>query len=282
MNCRSWNYRGLGHPRTVRALQHLVKTQKPRLVFLIETKLRSSEWDSIKCKIQMGNGLPVDSRDRRGGLALLWPRGASIVVKSYYSHHIKAEVDWQWRLVGFYGHHKVRHRRLSWELLKYVGRRSVLPTVFVRDFNEVTSRAHPEIIKARLDRALAIVSWVDLFEGDSIDLIQQGRMEEDGKMEVLRLSNKIDDLRLVEETYWRQRAGAQWVLQGDQNTKFFHGLASQRRKYNRIKGLGYEDGVWQSEMGKIQDVAVNFYLKLFPPSRVVRFLWGSRVYRADA
>jgi hypothetical protein len=40
------------------------------------------------------------------------------------------------------------------------------------------------------------------------------------------LENKLDDLLRHEETWWAQRAKANWLQQGDKNTKFFHYKAS--------------------------------------------------------
>lgn len=40
-----------------------------------------------------------------------------------------------------------------------------------------------------------------------------------------------------EERYWEQRARANWLKIGDENTSFFHKYASQRSCVNRIRGL---------------------------------------------
>ncbi|GAA0160414.1 hypothetical protein LIER_16973 [Lithospermum erythrorhizon] len=81
---------------------------------------------------------------------------------------------------------------------------------------------------------------------ESIDVIKQGCIDESGKQEMIRLSLKVDGLRLAEETYWHQRAGAQWMVRGgggrDQNTSFFHWVASHRHRSNRISGLKDENG----------------------------------------
>lgn len=37
MNCVTWNCRGLGQPRTVRALSDLVRDRRPDILFLSET-----------------------------------------------------------------------------------------------------------------------------------------------------------------------------------------------------------------------------------------------------
>ena len=39
MNCLSWNCRGIGNSRTVRALHSLVQQYNPNIVFLMETKI---------------------------------------------------------------------------------------------------------------------------------------------------------------------------------------------------------------------------------------------------
>ena len=38
MSLLSWNYRGLGNPQTVSALKNVIRLEKPKIVFLMETK----------------------------------------------------------------------------------------------------------------------------------------------------------------------------------------------------------------------------------------------------
>ncbi|GAA0165800.1 hypothetical protein LIER_21111 [Lithospermum erythrorhizon] len=143
MSILCWNCRGLGHSLEVRSLAGLVTNNKPSLVFLIETKLWKVEWDQTKSKLKLPNALVVDAKDKKGGLALLWPRSMEVDVKSFSSHHIKAFISnvtmERWRFVSFYGHHEVGNRKHSWNLMKIINGFPNCPTIFMGDFNEVFS-----------------------------------------------------------------------------------------------------------------------------------------------
>lgn len=62
--------------------------------------------------------------------------------------------------------------------------------------------------------------------------------------------------------YWRQRAKAHWLVNGDRNTKFFHLYASKRKRRSRISKLVKEDGA-AVEQEEIKLLIANFYKDLF-------------------
>ncbi|GAA0157923.1 hypothetical protein LIER_15078 [Lithospermum erythrorhizon] len=66
-----------------------------------------------------------------------------VEIKSYSTHHIKAIIgkgdDPPWRFIGFYGHHETHNRKHSWNLIRLLYGLSVLPTIFIADFNEILS-----------------------------------------------------------------------------------------------------------------------------------------------
>ncbi|KAL9659348.1 hypothetical protein QQ045_024154 [Rhodiola kirilowii] len=74
---------------------------------------------------------------------------------------------------------------------------------------------------------------------------------------------ELDEWRLREELLWRQRSQAEWLLEGDRNTKFFHARASHRRKVNRIDKLRNEDGEWLTEESAIAHQIKKYFGNLF-------------------
>ena len=65
--------------------------------------------------------------------------------------------------------------------------------------------------------------------------------------DVNNIKKELNKLLEKEEKMWQQRSRVQWLESGDKITKFFHGIATQRKRQNFIKGLWDEEGVWQND-----------------------------------
>ena len=72
----------------------------------------------------------------------------------------------------------------------------------------------------------------------------------------------LHDLCDKEEKMWYQRSRIQWLKDGDQNTLFFHGSATQRKRQNFIKGLWDDQGVMQEDEVAVSAILVEYYSKL--------------------
>ena len=84
--------------------------------------------------------------------------------------------------------------------------------------------------------------------------------------EMERLKSELRCLYDKEEKMWQQRSRLQRLQNRDQNTRFFHGTATQRKRRNFIKGLRDENGVWQEDETIFSGILNRFYDELFTSS----------------
>lgn len=70
--------------------------------------------------------------------------------------------------------------------------------------------------------------------------------------------SELDEWRLREDLLWKQRSRADWLKDGDRNTKFFHARASQRRKTNFISKLRDDNGAWITGEEDLNQLAFNY------------------------
>jgi hypothetical protein len=98
---------------------------------------------------------------------------------------------------------------------------------------------------------------------EEIDLIAETRllsMEE--WEERIALENKLEDLCRAEDLQWKQKAGKNWVLQGDANTHFSHQYVNGRRRKKTIAFLDSEQGEIRGQK-EITAHIVSYYKSLF-------------------
>lgn len=69
-----------------------------------------------------------------------------------------------------------------------------------------------------------------------------------------------------EELYWKQKSRANWLREGDRNTKFFHAKTKQRRARNRLTKLKNPRGGWEESEKDIERVAAAYFQVLFTTS----------------
>ncbi|XP_061993315.1 uncharacterized protein LOC133711169 [Rosa rugosa] len=80
------------------------------------------------------------------------------------------------------------------------------------------------------------------------------------------VTQQIQDLWVLEEIFWQQRSRISWLKLGDNNTKFFHQSATQRRQRNRILRLRNANGLWLDSDMSIADTFLQYYKQLFSTS----------------
>ncbi|OMO54874.1 reverse transcriptase [Corchorus capsularis] len=66
-----------------------------------------------------------------------------------------------------------------------------------------------------------------------------------------------------EEVMWRQRAKMSWLKEGDRNSRFFHSVATHRKRRNTIVSIQDEMGHWQTDCVSVENVIVKYYKDIF-------------------
>ncbi|XP_057793280.1 uncharacterized protein LOC131009894 [Salvia miltiorrhiza] len=94
----------------------------------------------------------------------------------------------------------------------------------------------------------------------------QGRHDSLSIDSLLQAKKALAAILAKEEEHWRQRAKQFWLKDGDQNTKFFHSMASARRKVNTITRLQRDDGSWASTQDEMRNTAKDYFTAIFERS----------------
>ena len=113
------------------ALTFLVKVKVPNVLFLIETKQFVEEMKHIQADLHYPSMLAVLSEGRSGGLAMLWTAETNLHIQTYSSNHINALLFYNSntpsRLTGFYGRLEDYRRHKTWQLLRHLSSRFLVP-----------------------------------------------------------------------------------------------------------------------------------------------------------
>src|SRR4051812_9486455 len=127
MKILSWNCRGLGSPRAVRALLRLFRVENPDVVFVMESRLKKGEVERVKIRSGCDFCFAVDcnglGKERAGGLILFWKEVVQVNITSFSLNHIGGEVidvfdNQVWHFNGVYGFPEEHNKRRTWSLIQ--------------------------------------------------------------------------------------------------------------------------------------------------------------------
>ena len=94
---------------------------------------------------------------------------------------------------------------------------------------------------------------------------QAGKEDVDSVL-IQKLHAELITKQKEEDLYWRQRAKENWIKDGDQNTRFFHASANQKKKASVITAIKDEQGRnWETE-DQIGEAFIQYFQNLFTTS----------------
>ncbi|GKA60976.1 hypothetical protein Tco_0760383, partial [Tanacetum coccineum] len=76
-----------------------------------------------------------------------------------------------------------------------------------------------------------------------LQIFDQGGVTNDLLLSRLDILKQLQDIQSSESHDFIQKAKIQWAVEGDENSKFFHGIINRKRANLAIKGV-MVDGVW--------------------------------------
>ncbi|GJV14856.1 RNA-directed DNA polymerase, eukaryota [Tanacetum coccineum] len=68
----------------------------------------------------------------------------------------------------------------------------------------------------------------------------------------LELKRQLHDINQMEASDSLQKSKVKWAIEGDENSRLFHGIINKKRSHLSIRGV-FVDGLWNTEPGKVKD-----------------------------
>ncbi|GJV26880.1 RNA-directed DNA polymerase, eukaryota [Tanacetum coccineum] len=98
-------------------------------------------------------------------------------------------------------------------------------------------------------------------------IIDQGMCQEETLADRTMLQLRLHDLNSLISQEMAQKAKVRWAIEGDENSKFFHGVINKKRSQLAIRGV-LVDGEWTSETAKVRNEFLMHFSNRFsaPPS----------------
>ncbi|KAK9072611.1 hypothetical protein SSX86_009046 [Deinandra increscens subsp. villosa] len=102
---------------------------------------------------------------------------------------------------------------------------------------------------------------------NDLDLLAESRvLTSEEKAKRIDCMKKFYDIEHLEKEDLKQKARVKWALEGDENSKFFHGLIKKNISKRRIDGL-YIDGLWERNPILIKEEAkIHFKNRFVEPN----------------
>ncbi|GKE07425.1 RNA-directed DNA polymerase, eukaryota, partial [Tanacetum coccineum] len=83
-------------------------------------------------------------------------------------------------------------------------------------------------------------------------ILDQGGMFDDLLLSRMDLMKQMQDIKTNDVRDQMQKAKIQWAIEGDENSKFFHGIINKKRVHLSIKGI-MVDGEWVDDPSRVKD-----------------------------
>lgn len=122
-----------------------------------------------------------------------------------------------------------------------------LPYSGIKKFLAIDSPAKRALLK-RLDRVARLLD-----QSYSHYLMEQQK----------QLLREYEEYLYHEELLWFQKFRVKWLVFGDRNTRYFHGVTVVRRRRNKVEALQDNSSSWITKQGVLETMVTDFYRNHF-------------------
>lgn len=92
--------------------------------------------------------------------------------------------------------------------------------------------------------------------------IDNGIAIKEEKKDRLSIKGALYQFEKKEVMDLQQKAKIKWRIEGDQNSKYYHGILNHKRKQISIKGIN-KDGEWLLDASSVRSIYSNYYRDKF-------------------
>ncbi|XP_020700283.1 uncharacterized protein LOC110112410 [Dendrobium catenatum] len=246
----------------------------------------------------------VPSCGLSGGMVILWKnKVAELSVINYSSQvvigDLKVHNKCLWRIATVYGSIDVHKRKELWEMLNKHSDEEI-PMAIGGDFNSSFAVVKKEwnrnyegdssqvLIKKFQKSLKSLFYWSkakhkdlnNLKEELMVEILElQNKEASEGilsEIDYWNLKNKVNEVNSIIarlNDWWKQRAKVKWLVDGDNNSKFFHAYASARRNSNKIIKIKDEFGKVVEEQNLIEETFFNYFGKKWEAKNCILHGW---------
>ncbi|GJV40575.1 RNA-directed DNA polymerase, eukaryota, reverse transcriptase zinc-binding domain protein [Tanacetum coccineum] len=93
-------------------------------------------------------------------------------------------------------------------------------------------------------------------------IIDNGKATEENLLHRMEVCNSIQELDKLHNMEVAQKAKVKWAVEGDENSKFYHGILNKKRHQLAIRGV-MKDGVWEEKPDVVKKEFVNHFRARF-------------------
>ncbi|GJY01398.1 RNA-directed DNA polymerase, eukaryota [Tanacetum coccineum] len=105
--------------------------------------------------------------------------------------------------------------------------------------------------------------------------LDSGTVSDEILLKRMELTCNLNAIKLSESKDFAQKAKVKWAIEGDENSKFFHGLVNRKRAQLSIRGV-FVDGDWQTDPKVVKDTFKEHFAARFQQPSEYRFKINTR------